>query len=74
MSYIDLLPEGYNELKAASILTPKSSIRSYKSHFNKSNLIDSIILFQNLSPEPLSVIKSSPKDVTYFGEKKFTTK
>jgi len=51
-----------------TIITPKSSNRSYKSSYKKDNEMESFD-FKNLSPEPLSAIKSSPKYSTYFAEK-----
>ena len=59
----------YNDIKYKSIMTPKSSNKDYTLKFKKNKDI-SLKNFSNLSPEPLSAIKSSPKDVTYFGEKK----
>jgi hypothetical protein len=55
-----------SELK--SIMTAKSSNRSYKSAFKKDKSIESYDI-HGLSSEPLSAIKSSPKYSTYFAEK-----
>jgi hypothetical protein len=60
-----------NTTNIKSIITPKSSFRSYKSSFNKNKSIKSVnsLNFHKLSSEPLSAIKSSPKYSTYFAEK-----
>ena len=56
-----------------SIMTPKSSSRSYKSFLGKNDLIGAADKFNNLNNVPLNAIKSkdkySPTDVSYFTRK-----
>ena len=68
LNYNDLSTRDFNEIKALSINTPKSN-RSYKSYFKNEKSIEYPYYFDDLSREPSSVIKSSPKYSTYFTEK-----
>ena len=65
-SLLVLLPIG-DKITYNSI-SPKSSLRSYKSSYKK-DLSANYKKFNNLSPEPVSAIKSSPKYSTYYAEK-----
>ena len=69
LHYNNLSTRTYNEFKSLSIYTPKSN-RSYNFSYKKTNPLQHNLEFEDLSPEHLSAIKSSPKDVTYFNEKK----
>ena len=65
--------DDYKYIKSKSIMTPKSSNRSYNSSYKKSNPLENSLVFSDLSMEIPNTIKSSPKDVTDFGEKKIYT-
>ena len=67
LNYNDLSTRDFISLKSLSINTPKSN-RSYKSYFKNEKSIEYPYYFDDLSREPSSVIKSSPKYSTYFAE------
>jgi hypothetical protein len=60
--------EGEETITYKSIISPKSSLRSYKSSYKK-DLSANRKRFNSLQQESLSAIKSSPKYSTFYAEK-----